>query len=408
MNTYKRTASLLLASTILFFSSASRALAVTPVVDLLTADSFAVLAGDQVTVSNISAITGNVGLSPATWALSPALTCAEVTGTIYSVDSTGPLPCRVTNAGLLTQAKNDLTTAYTDAGGRTPATVLAGSDNQLGGQTLTPGVYSFSSASTANLIGTLTLDTEGDPNAVFVFQAASSLVTDSASAVQFINGSSCNVFWHVPSSATLGTGTNFKGTIMADQSITDAGGSTVVGRFLARIADVVLNNTTISVPTCTASSPTTIAAVSSAASSADSAASVSTCPPISTLVNVPTIISSHRVDADSIFVSWGPYSGPGLDTFIVEYGTINGQWSYNTNVTGFSTTINDLPVNTPIWVRVAARNDCAVGTYGQARLIGGPRLPDTGKAPRGSNLVWYIIATLLIIPSLFLKSVHVE
>jgi hypothetical protein len=242
---------LLIALMSFFFISPPEAHAAAKV-ELGTADSFVILAGAHVTVTNISSILGDVGLRPATWALSPALTCAQVTGTIYSIDGTGPLPCRVTDDGLLNQAKIDLTTAFTNAGGQTPATVKAGSDNQLGGQTLTPGIYSFSHATTANIIGTLTLNTQGDPNAVFIFQAASDLITDSASVVQFMNGETCNVFWHVPTSATLGTGSNFKGTILADQSITDNGGSTVSGRLLARIVDVTINNTTITKPICAA------------------------------------------------------------------------------------------------------------------------------------------------------------
>ena len=99
------------------------------------------------------------------------------------------------------QAKSDLTTAYDDAAARTP-TATAPAD--LGGCTLTPGVYK--SASSLELTGTLTLDAQGDPNAVFVFQAGSTLITASASRVELVNGAQpCNVFWQVGSSATLGT-----------------------------------------------------------------------------------------------------------------------------------------------------------------------------------------------------------
>jgi len=114
-------------------------------VNLGTAAPFAVLAGAGITNVPTSVITGNVGLSPATGANYSGLNQAEVTGTIYSVDAFGP-GGYVQNPGLLTTAKNDLTTAYVDASGRTPVTTLAGSDNQLGGKTLTPGVYAFSHA----------------------------------------------------------------------------------------------------------------------------------------------------------------------------------------------------------------------------------------------------------------------
>ena len=222
-----------------------------PTVGLGTADSFAILAGSSVTDVPVSAITGDVGLSPAAWV--PGLTCAEVTGTIYSVDAFGPLPCRVTNAGLLTTAKNDLTTAYNDAAGRTPDSTLVAGDNQLGGQTLVAGVYRFGHATTANLIGNLTLD--GSASDIWIFQATSDLVTASSSSVTFTGGAqACNVFWQVGTSATIGTSTSFAGTVMADQSIALQTNATLQGRALARIAAVTLDQNTITRPTCAASS----------------------------------------------------------------------------------------------------------------------------------------------------------
>jgi hypothetical protein len=94
---------------------------------------------------------------------------------------------------------------------------------------------------------------------------------------------------------------------------------------------------------------------------------------------VPNIIESKRIDPTSIFLDWGPYAG--INTFNIQYGLANGNWSYNTNVSGFSAAINDLPKNQPIWAQVAARNNCAIGTYGDPKLIGGPKLPDTGFDP---------------------------
>ena len=222
-------------------------LAAVATANLSTTANFAVLAGGAVADASLSHVIGDIGLSPASGSFI-AVTCAEVTGKIYSTDAAGPL-CRITNAGLLTQAKTDLTTAYTDVANRTPATTLAGGDNQLGSKILTSGVYTFSGATTANLIGTLTLDGQGDPDSVFMFQTSSSLVTNSASIVLLINGAqACNVFWKVGSSATFGTGTKFIGTVLADQSITDAGGSTIDGRLLASIGTVTLNNTTLTAP----------------------------------------------------------------------------------------------------------------------------------------------------------------
>jgi type VI secretion system secreted protein VgrG len=145
------------------------------------------------------------------------------------------------------QAQNDLTTAYNAAAGLAPTLNLTGQD--LGGLTLTPGVYFFSSS--AQLTGTLTLNDEGNPNAQFVFQIGSTLTTASNSSVVTINdgGSTmpgCTVFWQVGSSATLGTGTSFEGHILALTSITLTTGSTILdGSALARNGAVTLDDNMI-------------------------------------------------------------------------------------------------------------------------------------------------------------------
>lgn len=225
-------------------------------VNLGTAANFAILAGTAVTDVPTSVITGNVGLSPASGSNYAGLTLAEVTGTIYAVDGAGP-GGSVNNPALLTTAKNDLTAAYIDTAGRTPTTTFVAADNQLGGKTLTPGVYAFGHGTTANLTAAspLVLDAQGDPNAVFIFQASSDLVTASGSVVQLINGAQdCNVFWQVTSSATLGTNSTFKGTIMALTSATLTSGVNVAGRVLARNGQVALNSDTITKSTCAVSS----------------------------------------------------------------------------------------------------------------------------------------------------------
>ena len=184
------------------------------------------------------------------------LTCDEVDGTIYDNDGAYPGVCEVTNGGLLTQAKADLVTAYDDADGRTPTQTFVAGDNQLGGQNLTAGVYAFGGAATANLVGTLTLNGQGNPNAVFIFQADSTLVTASSSVVDLINGAqACNVFWQVDSSATLGSDSVFVGTIMA---LTAAGldtGATVEGRVFARNAAVTLDQNVITNTACALDTP---------------------------------------------------------------------------------------------------------------------------------------------------------
>ena len=221
-------------------------------VNLGTASSFAILAYSEITdAGGASTITGNVGLSPTTGA-SIGLTAGQVGGTIYTVAAAGPAGS-VANAGLLTTATHDLGLAFTDASGRS-ATPLAGGDNQLGGKSLISGVYSFSAATTANLIGTLTLDAQGNPNAVWIFQAPSTLVTASHSSVVFKDGvgSACNVFWAVDSSATLGTYTTFVGNIMAYASVGLDTGATLDGSALAETAAVTLNDNTITQEDCSA------------------------------------------------------------------------------------------------------------------------------------------------------------
>jgi len=229
-------------------------------VQLGTATPFAVLAGTAVTDVPHSSIIGDVGLSPAAGTNYAGLTQAEVTGVIYTTDGTGPAG-NVKDPALLTTAKNDLTTAYVAAAGQSPTSTFNAGDNQLGGKTLTAGVYAFGHATTANITAAspLVLNGQGDPNAVFVFQASSDLVTASGSVVQLENGAqACNVFWQVSSSATLNSSSTFVGTIMALTSATLDSGATVQGRVLARNGAVTLDANTITTsPTCTVASSTT-------------------------------------------------------------------------------------------------------------------------------------------------------
>ncbi len=214
---------------------AGDALAAQPPVGLGTAGSFAVLAGSTVTNTGPSVINGDLGLSPGTAVT--GFPPGTVHGTIHAADAV---------AG---QAKSDLTTAYNDAAGRIPPLSVSG---DLGGLTLTPGVYK--SGSSLGLTGTLTLDAQGNPNAVFIFQAGSTLTTASGSHVKLINGAQpCNVFWKVGSSATLGTSSVFMGNILALTSISVNNGVTVAGRALARNAAVTLINDTITAAHCTSS-----------------------------------------------------------------------------------------------------------------------------------------------------------
>jgi len=211
---------------------ASTALAAQPPVGLGTADSYAVLAGQTVTNTGPSTINGDLGVTPG--AAITGFPPGTVNGTVHAADA------------VALQAQSDLTTAYNDAAGRTPPAAVP---SDLGGLTLTGGVYK--SASALQLTGALTLDAQGDPNSVFIFQAASTLITASASRVNLINGAQpCNVFWQVGSSATLGTSSVFVGNIMALTSISMNNAVTVQGRALARNGSVTLINDTISAGRC--------------------------------------------------------------------------------------------------------------------------------------------------------------
>jgi hypothetical protein len=151
--------------------------------------------------------------------------------------------------GAALQAKNDLVAAYNSAAGRTPTTV----GTELGGHTFTAGVYSTQNGE-LGLTGVVTLDAQGDPNAVFIFQAASTLKTASGSSVVLANGSqACNVFWKVTSSATLGTSSAFAGNILALTSITLTTGATLVGRALAQTGAVTLDTNVITRAVCSTS-----------------------------------------------------------------------------------------------------------------------------------------------------------
>jgi hypothetical protein len=147
-------------------------------------------------------------------------------------------------------AQGDLTTAFNNAAGAAGGTVLTA---DIGGQTLPPGVYRTTSAQPSlGITGNLTLDGQGNPNAVWIFQIVSTVTTAAGnSQVILIGGAQSRyVFWQVGSSATLGTNTVFTGTIMAQASITLTTGATLNGRALARTGAVTLDTNTVVVPPC--------------------------------------------------------------------------------------------------------------------------------------------------------------
>jgi type VI secretion system secreted protein VgrG len=205
---------------------------------LLSADSFAVLGGSTVTSTGSTVLTGNLGVYSGTSIT--GFPSGIVNGTTYAGDAV---------AG---QAQADALTAYNFLAGEANPSDLSGQD--LGGLTLTPGVYFFSSS--AQLTGTLILNANGNPNARFDFQIGSTLTTDGSSIVSLINSAKAdNVFWQVGSSATLNTGTAFDGSILAHDSIILDAGATLSGRALALTGAVTLDGNVITVPTAVTAVP---------------------------------------------------------------------------------------------------------------------------------------------------------
>jgi hypothetical protein len=218
-------------------------------VNLGTAGNFVILAETMVTDVFPSVITGNVGLSPASGA-AIGLTCAEVTGTIYSTDAAGPLPCRVTSSGALTTAVADMTTAYNNAsvpllGPAVGATNLNVGGGTLGTQTFTPGLYTWTSNVGISAASTITL--AGGPDDVWIFQVQGTL-SESATANMVLSGGAKakNVFWIVQTAATIGASpAHFEGVILAGTAINFGAGSSANSRFLAQSAVNLISTTLV-------------------------------------------------------------------------------------------------------------------------------------------------------------------
>jgi len=223
---------------------ASPALAATAP-SLGAADNFGVLGASTVTNTGPTVIYGDLGLYPGT----------SITGFFNTTANDGPgIVVGAVNQtdAVAHQAQTDVTTAYDNITAMPFTQDLTGQN--LGGLTLTPGVYKFSSS--AQLTGVLTLNASDNDNAVWVFQIGSTLTTASDSSVVFIHGGQeCNVFWQVGSSATLGTGTNFVGNILADQSITLTTGANITGRALASNDAVTMHSNTIIRPSSCRKTP---------------------------------------------------------------------------------------------------------------------------------------------------------
>lgn len=201
-------------------------------VDLGSAGTFAILSKTGVTDVYKSAVTGNVGSSPITGA-AILLSCPEVSGTIFSVDAAGPLPCTVNAAPFLTLAVLDMEIAYLDAAGRTSPNYTEVGAGEIGGLTLNPGLYKWGTGVKISTDVTLT----GGPNDVFIFQIAGTLVQANATRVTLAGGVQAkNIFWQVAQGASIGTTAHFEGIMLAKTNIAVKTGASVQGRLMAQTA----------------------------------------------------------------------------------------------------------------------------------------------------------------------------
>jgi hypothetical protein len=211
-------------------------------VNLGRAASFAVLAATTVTSAGVSTIGGDIGVSPGTAITGFGPGIGTLTGTLEG------------GSPKAANAQTDLALAYADVIARPPATPVTALGDAGAGQTLGPGLYAHGSG--LGLTGTLNLDAGGNPDAVFIFRAGSTLITAANSVVNLVNGAqACRVFWQVGSSATLGATSVLKGNLLVYTSVTVGAGVNVAGRILAEGGAVTLDNDVITVPGCSAPAP---------------------------------------------------------------------------------------------------------------------------------------------------------
>jgi hypothetical protein len=217
--------------TIIAVLATSSAAAATAPVKLGRASTFVILSETGITDVPASAVTGNVGTSPIT-GVADHLTCTEVNGRVYSVDAAGPAPCSKSRAGMLRKAVLDMQGAYTDAAGRVPTVTELGAGN-IGGLTLAPGVYSWSSSVTIPANVTL----KGSATDVWILQVSKNVNIAGATAVLLRGGANpANVFWQVAGNVTMGAKATFQGVILCMTAINMRTHASIHGRLFAQTA----------------------------------------------------------------------------------------------------------------------------------------------------------------------------
>jgi hypothetical protein len=209
-------------------------------VELGIAGNFVILSKTGITDVYKSAVTGDVGTSPITGA-ALLLSCAEVTGAIYTVDAAGPA-CKITSASMLTTAISNMQTAYTDAAGRSNPDFLNLGAGNIGGKTLTPGLYKW----TTGLIIPTDVEISGGPNDIFIFQVSGTLIAGNGINITLTGGAQAkNIFWQVAGAATFGTTSHFEGNILGKTGINLQTGASINGRLLAQTAVTLQMNTVV-------------------------------------------------------------------------------------------------------------------------------------------------------------------
>jgi hypothetical protein len=311
-----------------------------PVIRKGATTTYGVLAATTITNTGATTISGtaggDVGLSPGT-----SYTGSE-TVVRSGVDHINDAEASV--------AQTDLITAYNDLGVPTP-TVLGASD--LAGQVVTTGTYSTADGTFSNS-GTLRLDAQGDPDAVFIFQAASTVITSTDSTMLLVNGAqSCNVYWQVGSSATIGVNSTFVGHVYALTSITANSGATIEGQLLAREAAVTLNGNTITNDACAAAVATTVATTTTVA-----ATTTTTAAPATTTTIAPTTTTVATTDSPA------PTTLVPVTTTIVTRAT-------STTTTVVRSTASSLAPTTTTSITVAPSGTPALPTSGNDDLLYG-------------------------------------
>jgi hypothetical protein len=322
-------------------------------VNLGSAGSFAILSKSGISTTGTTSIVGNIGVSPAaaTYITGFGLildsstqfsTSSLVTGKVYAADYAAPTPT------MMTTAIGDMQTAYTDAAGRTnPSNTELGAGN-IGGMTLSPGLYKWSTGLTIPASG-VTLNCNGNSSSVFIFQIAQTLTVGNGAIVTLSGGCQPqNIFWQVGGQATLGTTSNFKGVILSQTAIVIGTGATLSGEALAQTAvtlnaDAVTKSTGSATTTSTTTAPTTTVAASTLAttsigssgstasttsigaggSSASTTSSYSTTIGYATTV-APTTSIPMSTATTTIYQNSGPTSNPsttGVSGFFIWAGS---------------------------------------------------------------------------------------